>query len=230
MKDKTKVIGRPLTKAEWAQLLAPQVKKHIAIEVNKVARRWHLGTADAKELGSHVVAELAMKVARNYDAMRQNMYSFVQMALPGVLKDWQDEAYQRKTTIVPVGDMLELAEKAQTEEAAATGLEREVLNALNLLATEGREDSSIWQSDPFEIVAREDDCRYTQCVIAKLSPLNQEICRTYIETLSLQEVRRHLKISEMKFFKRIWPACQEAFKKNWGNEEKVGSATPSQSK
>ena len=227
MKDMTKKMSRPLTEAEWAQLLAPQVQKHIAIEVRKVARRWHLDTEDAAELGSHVVAELAMKVARNYDATRQNMYSFVQMALPGVLKDWMDKAHQRKTTIVPVGDMFELAEKAQTEEAAATGLEREVLSALNLLATEGREDSSIWQSDPFEIVACEDDREYTRWVIGRLSPLNQQICRVYIETLSLRMVARRLNIYYPHFNHTLWPACQKEFKKIWGKEEVFASNAPS---
>ena len=227
MKDKTNKISRPLTEAEWNALLDKRVQKHIAIEVRKVARRWHLDTAETKELGSHVVAELAMKVARFYDATQRNMNSFVRLVLPDILTDWKKEAYQSKTTIVPVGDMLELAEKAQTEEAAATGLEREVLNALNLLAYEGREDSSIWRSDPFEIVAREDDCRYTRWVIGRLSPLNEQICRVYIETLSLRMVARRMNIDFPHFRHTLWPACQEEFKKFWGKEEVFAHNAPS---
>ena len=227
MKDMTNKISRPLTKAEWAQLLAPQVKKHIGIEVRKVARRWHLNTEETKELGSHVVAELAIKVARFYDATQRNMNSFVRLVLPDILTDWKEATYQSKTTIVPVGDMLELAEKAQSEEAAATGLEREVLSALNLLATEGREDSSIWQSDPFEIVAREDDREYTRWVIGRLSPLNEQICRVYIETLSLRMVARRMNIDFPHFRHTLWPVCQEEFKKIWGKEEVFAHNAPS---
>ena len=227
MKDMTKKMSRPLTEAEWNALLDKRVQKHIAIEVRKVARRWHLNTEDTAELGSHVVAELAIKVARFYDATQRNMNSFVRLVLPDILTDWKEEAYQSKTTIVPVGDMLELAEKAQSEEAAATGLEREVLNALNLLAYEGREDSSIWQSDPFEIVAREDDREYTRWVIGRLSPLNQQICHTYIETLSLRMVARRLNIYYPHFNHTLWPACQKEFKKIWGKEEVFASNAPS---
>ena len=224
MKDKTKVIGRPLTEAEWAQLLAPQVKKHIAIEVNKVARRWHLGTEETKELGSHVVAELAMKVARNYDATQRNMNSFVRLVLPNILKNWKDEANQRGKTFVPISDIV------STQETATSFDECQILDALDLLAYENVEDSSNWRSNPFEMVAREDDREYTRWVIGRLSPLNQRICRAYIETPSLRMVARRLNIYYPHFNHTIWPACQKEFKKIWGKEEVFASNTPSRLK
>ncbi len=215
----TKKLTRPLTEAEWNALLDKRVQKHIAIEVRKVARRWHLNTEETAELGSHVLGEIAVKVARFYDATQQNMNSFVRIVLPDILVDWKEETYQYQTTLVPVGDMLELAEKSQSKGTAASPLEREVLSALNLLAYEKEEDASMLGKTPFEILAEKDDRRYTRWVIAKLSSRNQQICRMYIETPNLRKVARRMHITWSYFQGVIWLACQKEFKKIWGQEE-----------
>ncbi len=211
----TKKLTRPLTEAEWNALLDKRVQKHIAIEVRKVARRWHLNTEEAKELCADVLVEVAMKASRYYDATRSKLYTFVQEALSTILKNWKRQRDYYSKLEVLVGDLmgLDLAEEGTNQ------TERDVLNALNLLAYEKEEDASMLGKTPFEILAEKEDREYTWLVISKLSPLNRRICLEYINAPSLNDVARNLHITWGRFYWSIWPACQKEFKKNWGSEE-----------
>ncbi len=209
----TKKISRPLTEAEWNALLDKKVQKHIAIEVGKVALKFKLNKENKADLAMDVLTEVAIKIARNYDASKQNMNSFVRLVLPNILKNWMCATYQRSATFTTLEHIVKTQTKATTFE------ERQILDTLNLLAYEKEQASSTQGQTPYVILARREDCDYARQVIAKLSPVNRRICQEYIKTPNLRKVARRMHFNRDNFYKTIWPHCQREFKKIWGNEE-----------
>ncbi len=213
MKDMTKKLTRPLTEAEWNALLDKRVQKHIAIEIRKVALKFNLNEQGKAELAMDVLTEVAMKIARNYNAAKQNMNSFVRLVLPNILKNWMCATYQHGATFTT----LEHIVKTQVE--ATSYEERQILDTLNLLAYEKEQEASTQGQTPYVILARRDDRDYARQVIAKLSPVNRRICQEYIKTPNLRKVARRMHFNRDSFYKTIWPRCQREFKKIWGKEE-----------
>ena len=182
-------ISQGHVKSMWDQLLEKKVQTYINIEVAKVARQFHLSANAHEDLRGEMLLGLVMRVNRDFDEMKSNLYSFVQMVLPSMLANWKKAEYRRHETY-----------------KALTGSLRE--------AAKESEDMSFF-GDVFEIVARRDDIRNVHRVLGLLSPESRRVVELYMETFSLSETARRLKQDTKKFFYVTWPHVKEEFVSLW---------------
>ena len=191
---------RPLTEAEKKALQSEVVQRYMDIEVTRVATRFNLNDADRAELQCTMFEKVALRVSKNYDASKRNMYSFVQMVLPDLLRNWMRDEYQHRLTFVPM-----------TDEIARENAEREDLGAAERVR--GEED--------FGGMSLEQRLTITavRCVLARLSPESRRVCKLYMKTNSLTKVIKRLGVCKKTFYSDIWPRVKKEFLTEWKKME-----------
>ena len=179
-------------KGMYEQLQEKKVQTYLNIEVGKVARQFHLCQVRKDDLLGDVILALVVKLTREYEETRCNVYTFVQAVVPNLLKNWKrDEIKRRETMKAMTGKILKSYE--ESEDISPFG-------------------------DVFEIVARRDDIHRVRQVLAYLTPESRRVCELYMETLSLREVARRLGESKGAFFTVTWPRVQAEFKSLFGEK------------
>ena len=205
MSKKMKKELRSLTEAEWKALQSEVVQRYMDIEVTRVAMRFNLNDADRAELQCMMFEKVALRVSKNYDASKRNMYSFVQMVLPDLLRNWMRDEYQHGLTFVPM-----------TDEIARENAEREDLGAAERVrGEEGFGGMSLERCLTITAV---------RCVLARLSPESRRVCKLYMKMNSLTKVAAYLKQDSQTFFYVTWPRVKKEFLSLW---EKSQSGHPS---
>ena len=169
--------------------------RYLAQQVHKVARAYHLSESERDELAEDMAYEVRLSVWKNFDPKKARYTTFFARVLHRKLVDWQrKEMYRRNVFEV----LTPAREKAMNEVADISPF-----------------------GDVFEIVARRDDIQNVRRVLACLSPESRRVCELYMETNSLRKVARRLKLKRNEFFDKVWPACQNEFKKIWEKVQTV---------
>ena len=176
-------------KGMYEQLQEKKVQTYLNIEVGKVARQFHLCQVRKDDLLGDVILALVVKLTREYEETRCNVYTFVQAVVPNMLKNWKRDEIKRRETM-----------KAMTGKILKSYEESEDFSPLG---------------DVFEIVARRDDIQNVRRVLACLSPESRRVCELYMKTNSLNKVAKCLKQDTKTFFYVTWPRVKKEFLSFW---------------
>ncbi len=172
--------------------------RYLAQQVLKVAKAYNLSTSERDDLAADMTYEVRLAIWKNFDPKKSRYVTFFSRVLHKHLCKWQRKEIRRRHIFVSMSDTVE-----------------ELMNSfVDVLAEEYVRGE--FTTEEFERNKRIVQVRQT---VAKLSPLNRRICMLYMETFSLREVANQLGFERNEFFRSIWPACQEEFKKIWKNFE-----------
>ncbi len=172
--------------------------RYLAQQVLKVAEAYNLSTSERDDLAADMTYEVRLAIWKKFDPKKSRYVTFFSRVLHKHLCKWQRKEIRRRHIFVSMSDTVE-----------------ELMNSfVDVLAEKYVRGE--FTTEEFERNKRIVQVRQT---VAKLSPLNRRICMLYMETFSLREVANQLGFERNEFFRSIWPACQEEFKKIWKNFE-----------
>ena len=174
--------------------------RYLAQQVLKVARAYHLSESERDELAADMTYEVRTAVWKNFDGKKARYATFFARVLHSRLNSWQKKTIRRRRVFVPMSDTVE-----------------EMMNSFVDVLAEERVRGA-FTADEFE---REQRIIRVRQTVARLSPLNQRICKLYMKTFSTRKVADLLKINQNEFFHSVWPACKKEFIGIWKNFDAV---------
>ena len=174
--------------------------RYLSRQVFKVSKAYDLSVSERSDLESEMASEVRLAIWKNFDPKKARYVTFFSRVLHSRLNSWQKKTIRRWRIFVPMSDTVE-----------------EMMNSFVDVLAEKRVRNG-FTAEEFE---REQRIIRVRQTVARLSPLNQRICKLYMKTFSTRKVADLLKIDQNEFFHSVWPACKKEFKKIWKNFDAV---------